>query len=365
MTATASIPFVKLAERKEQLFKNHNIEATMEISIDVPAWLLKDFSGMIQCLEGTALEFYMYRFHFGSLTVKDWEDQSFQVTFSPYFPLVAYTDVTQNDKIGYARVAFVKDYGLQPIAERNCIDLSLPPPMIQFFGVVDTRKFVLAENPNIGLDETTRNCSAIFLTWSKFPDLQNAVMPESGWYPNYVYAMLPKTKKHLTQKCEGYKAASTQFRQHGRKAYIRGYMHGFCHKANMFTDDGRPSSLDFVPFVEIMDVDWVSAAASGDGNQNVPATPRKFAKPDTASSKGKRKIAFDPCADSGVASSLSFGDKLMEAKSGQTGRSEDSGNDLEVIDMRDLGQGMPDSHDDVTDEPSPSKKAKLGSRKRT
>jgi hypothetical protein len=126
------------------------------------------------------------------------------------------------------------------------------------------------DNPNIGLDEMTRNCSDIFLTWSKFPDLQNGVLPEPGWYPNYVYAMLPKTKKHLTQKCEAYKAASTQFRQNGRKAYIRGYMHGFCHKANMFTDDGRPSSLDFIPFVEIMDVDWVSA--SSDGNQNFPAT---------------------------------------------------------------------------------------------
>jgi hypothetical protein len=95
---------------------------------------------MIQSHEGTVLEFYMYRFHFGSLTVKDWD----------------------------------------------------------------------------------------------------------------VYAMLPKTKKHLTQKCEGYKTTSTQFRQHGRKAYIRGYMHGFCHKTNMFTDDGRPNT-----FVEIMDVDWV------------------------------------------------------------------------------------------------------------
>ena len=47
-----------------------------------------------------------------------------------------------------------------------------------------------------------------------------------------------------------------------------------------------------------MDVDWVSASASGDGNQNVPATPKKFAKPDVTNSKGKRKIAFDPFADS-------------------------------------------------------------------
>jgi hypothetical protein len=114
MTARASIPFVRLTERNEQLFKNHNMEATMEISIDVPTWLLKDFSGMIRSLEGTTLEFYMYHYHFGSLTVKDWEDHSFQVTFCPYFPLVAYTDETQNDKISYARMAFVKDYGLQP-----------------------------------------------------------------------------------------------------------------------------------------------------------------------------------------------------------------------------------------------------------
>ena len=74
-----------------------------------------------------------------------------------------------------------------------------------------------------------------------------------------------------------------------------------------------------------MDVDWVSAAASSDGNQNVPAIPKKFAKLAAASGKlkGKHKIAFDPFAHSGVGSSLSFADKLMEAKSDsqdQTGR---------------------------------------------
>ena len=37
MTARASISFVRLMERNEQLFKNNNMEATMEISIDVPA----------------------------------------------------------------------------------------------------------------------------------------------------------------------------------------------------------------------------------------------------------------------------------------------------------------------------------------
>ena len=36
------------------------------------------------------------------------------------------------------------------------------------------------------------------------------------------------------------------------------------------------------------------------------------------------------------------------------------GNDLEVVDMKDLGQD-----DEAADEPNPSKKTKLGSRKRT
>jgi hypothetical protein len=50
--------------------------------------------------------------------------------------------------------------------------------MVQFFGVVDTTKFVLTDNPNIGLNDVTRNSSAIFMAWSKFPDL------ESGVYAN-------------------------------------------------------------------------------------------------------------------------------------------------------------------------------------
>jgi hypothetical protein len=168
------------------------------------------------------------------------------------------------------------------------------PPLIQFFGVVGSSKLVLADNPGIGLDDTTRNCSAIFLTWSEFPDLENGVKPEPGWYSNYVYAMLPKTKPHLTKKCQGYKADSTPFRKHGRKAY----MHGFCHKVNMFAGGGRPNNLEFAPFVEIMDVYWASDAKP---IQDVPATPVKMeVKPEVASTRGKRKITFDPFADLGM-----------------------------------------------------------------
>src|ERR1700744_5613313 len=39
--------------------------------------------------------------------------------------------------------------------------------------------------------EITRNCSAVFLTWSKFPDLENGVKPEPGWYANYVFCIGP------------------------------------------------------------------------------------------------------------------------------------------------------------------------------
>ena len=91
--------------------------------------------------------------------------------------------------------------------------------MVQFFGVVDTTKFVLTDNPNIGLNDVTRNSSAIFMAWSKFPDL------ESGVYANYVYAMLPRTKAHLTKKCEGYKADSTSSLSETWEESIRPWIH--------------------------------------------------------------------------------------------------------------------------------------------
>jgi hypothetical protein len=119
--------------------------------------------------------------------------------------------------------------------------------------------------------------------------------------------MLPKTKPHLTKKCQDYKADSTPFRKHGRKAYICGYMHGFCYKVN---EGGRPNNLEFVPFVEIMEVDWASDAKS---IQDVPATPVKEVKPEAASTEGKRKITFDPFADLGMGPSLTFEEKLAKA----------------------------------------------------
>ena len=114
MTAVARMPFVELLDKEKYLFRHHRMEASLEIPIGVPSWLLQDFAGMLQCPSGENLNVTMYRFHFGnSLTLQDWEDQWFQVTCSPHFSLLPYTDEDAEDKIGYARMAFVKDYGLQ------------------------------------------------------------------------------------------------------------------------------------------------------------------------------------------------------------------------------------------------------------
>ena len=67
---------------------------------------------MLQCPGGETLNLTMYRFHFGtSLSLQDWEDQWFQVTCNPHFSLVPCTGAEAT--IDYARMAFVKDYGLQ------------------------------------------------------------------------------------------------------------------------------------------------------------------------------------------------------------------------------------------------------------
>jgi hypothetical protein len=66
-----------------------------------------------------------------------------------------------------------------------------------------------------------------------------------------------------------------------------------------------------------MEIDW----APFDSNASFPTTPSKNSeKSDTASSKGKRKISFDPFADlGGSGSSLSFQERLLEAKSDTQG----------------------------------------------
>lgn len=50
---------------------------------------------------------------------------------------------------------------MMAICYRSFMNLDIPP-LVQFFVVVDTSKLVLVDNPGIGLDNITRNCSAIF-----------------------------------------------------------------------------------------------------------------------------------------------------------------------------------------------------------
>jgi hypothetical protein len=68
---------------------------------------------------------------------------------------------------------------------------------------------------------------------------------------------------------------------------------------------------------------WVTAVGLFSPFVDINANDSRIAERTCVDLSCKRKIAFDPFADSGVASSLSFADKLMEAKSdnrGQTGR---------------------------------------------
>jgi hypothetical protein len=50
----------------------------------------------------TISDLVMYRFHFGSLTVQDWEDQWSHVTCYPHFSLMPYTDESHDNEIDYA-----------------------------------------------------------------------------------------------------------------------------------------------------------------------------------------------------------------------------------------------------------------------
>lgn len=115
MTALATMSWLKLAGRTDQLFKYNRIEASVKIPVGVPHWILKDFNQLLQDPNGTSLLFTMYRYH-GSdnLVISQWEDQWFQITCYPHFSYMPYTDNDQDGKTDFARIAFIKDYGLQP-----------------------------------------------------------------------------------------------------------------------------------------------------------------------------------------------------------------------------------------------------------
>ena len=59
------------------------------------------------------------------------------------------------------------------------------------------------------------------------------------------------------------------------RATTCGYMHGFCNKTTMFHAEKCPNALEFVPFVEIIDIDGGFSSNDRRSSQSVPTTPLK------------------------------------------------------------------------------------------
>ncbi|KAF6783347.1 hypothetical protein CSOJ01_15908, partial [Colletotrichum sojae] len=214
---------------------------------------------MLDAMHGDALTLDVFRYHSGPISITgDWEDQWFQVVCEPHFSYVP-CGLTSDEEISYKRLAWIQDDAITPVAVPTP-ELPAPfpntPPIVTFNGFVDTEKFPLNIDGVAGLDEVTANSSAVFRIWSRFPASEVASTPKDGWHANYVYAMHPKSKPHLKKKCEDYRAATTPFRKHGKKAYIVGYFYGFSDKKSVFTTDCVYNPLEFIPFIEIIKIDW-------------------------------------------------------------------------------------------------------------
>lgn len=271
---------------------------------------------MLDALHAGALALDISRFHRGgALSPDEWEEQWFRIICEPHFSYVLCA-LSSSDDVAYKRLVWIQDDALTPsvllfllldhqrnnlpinsISKRLCANLPsqfpVTPPFVTFNGFVDTEKFPLADNPGISLHETTRNSSAIFKVWSRFAVTGAAATPKTGWYANNMYAMLPNCKPHMKQKCSDYRAETTPFRQNGKKAYVTGYLWGFCHKDRMFSADCPYIPLDFVPLVEISKIDW----AVGEPKQHTVSRD-PFATPSPRDGPGGRKgkFLFDPFA---------------------------------------------------------------------
>ncbi|KAK1962047.1 hypothetical protein LY78DRAFT_684372 [Colletotrichum sublineola] len=252
MTAIGKIVAVESVDRDHQVFRYQNWTGQIQIPIHTPEWLANTFPDILDTLHDGALSLDLSRFHLGGpLTTEEWEDQWFSIICDPHFSYVP--------------------CGLSG----------------------EDEKFPLVDNPSIGLDDVTRNSSAIFRVWSKFTVTEAAHTPKTGWYANYVYAMLPKCKPHMKKKCEDYRADTTPFRKHGKKAYITGYFHGFCKKSIVFSEGCPYNPLEFVPLIEILKIDWAAGEPRQQpGTRDLLASP---SKPETPS-RGKGKFHFDPLA---------------------------------------------------------------------
>ncbi|KAF6808335.1 hypothetical protein CMUS01_13916 [Colletotrichum musicola] len=252
---------------------------------------------MLDAMHGDALTLDVFRYYSGPISITgDWEDQWFQVVCEPHFSYVP-CSLTSDEEILYKRLAWIQDDAITRITKRGCAELPAPFPntllIVTFNGFVDTEKFPLNIDRVAGLDEVTANSSAVFRIWSRFPASEVTSTPKNGWHTNYVYAMHPKSKPHLKKKCEDYRAATTLFRKHGKKAYIVGYFYGFSDKKSVFTTDCVYNPLEFIPFIEIIKIDWAAAEPRQPGSsRDIHSSPMKPSTP----SRGKGRLVFDPFA---------------------------------------------------------------------
>ncbi|KAK1637435.1 hypothetical protein BDP81DRAFT_449457 [Colletotrichum phormii] len=103
--------------------------------------------------------------------------------------------------------------------------------------------------------------------------------------------MLPKCKPHMEKKCEDYRADTTPFRKHGKKAYVTSYFYGLCNKSAIFSESCPYNPVEFVPLVEILKIDWAAGEPTQhQGTHNLLAT---LYKPETPS-RGRGRFIFDP-----------------------------------------------------------------------
>ena len=174
--------------------------------------------------------------------------------------------------------------------------------------------------------------------------------------------MLPNCKPHMKQKCSDYRAETTPFRKHGKKAYVTGYLWGFCHKGRVFSADCPYNPLEFVPLVEISKIDW----AIGEPKQHTVSRD-PFATPSGRDAPGGRKgkFVFDPFAqmtadakDPGSPSRPPRTSSLGQAPEVSTPDTDDT---IDVISNGKKREADNESLGEGSDGPTPVKRSKQGS----
>ena len=62
MSGMGTIPWLQLVDKHNRLFKNHNMEASLEMPIPVPSWILDNFHGMLQDPTDRYMQLTLYRY---------------------------------------------------------------------------------------------------------------------------------------------------------------------------------------------------------------------------------------------------------------------------------------------------------------